>query len=70
MKRLQIMIDEEIDIALTRKAHIENRSKAAIVRELIGKEIKPFPPIHEDPLWKMVGANSWDPEPVDDVVYR
>jgi hypothetical protein len=70
MKRLQIMIEPELDEALERQAAKEKTSKAALIRCYVRKELKPLPPLHEDPLWEFVGADA-DAEPgdVDDVVY-
>jgi hypothetical protein len=70
MKRLQILIEEELDAALERKARREGRSKAALIRKYVRERVKPLPPLAADPLWRIVGADSFDPEPVDEVVYR
>ena len=35
MKRLQILIDEELDAALDRQARAEGRSKAALIRQYV-----------------------------------
>jgi ribbon-helix-helix CopG family protein len=66
MKRLQIMIEEELDAALDRLAAKEGVSKAALVRRFVGEKLKPLPPIEEDPLWEMVGADA-ETEPVEDI---
>jgi hypothetical protein len=29
-----------------------------------------LPPIERDPIFEMLGADDFEPEPVDDVVYR
>jgi Ribbon-helix-helix protein, copG family len=70
MKRLQIMIEPELDEALAREAAREGVSKAALIRLFVREKLKPLPPLHEDPLWEFVGADA-DAEPadVDDVVY-
>jgi len=65
MKRLQIMIEEDLDAALEMRARREKTSKAALIRAAVRAQIEPLPPIHEDPLWEMVGAS--DAEPVDDI---
>ena len=65
MKRLQIMIDEDLDLALERQALEERTSKAALIRRYVRERLKPLPPIHEDPLWEFVG--SVDADPVDDI---
>jgi len=70
MKRLQILIEEELDAALERKARREGRSKAALIRKYVRERVKPLPPLAADPLWGIVGADNFDPAPVDEVVYR
>lgn len=73
MKRLQILIDEDLDAELRRVAAQTGRSKGAIVREAVRAQIRPLPPIEEDAIWGMVGADSFDPvapEDIDKVVYE
>lgn len=72
MKRLQIMIEPELDDALERRAAKERTSKAALIRRYVRKELKPLPPIEEDPIWGFFGSvegGSDDALSVDDVVY-
>jgi hypothetical protein len=72
MKRLQIMIEEELDEALEHQARKEGTSKAALIRRYVARELKPLPPIEEDPLWELVGMDKGHPDDsasVDDVVY-
>ncbi|MBA2293739.1 MAG: ribbon-helix-helix protein, CopG family [Actinobacteria bacterium] len=72
MKRLQIMIEEELDDALELKAREEQTSKAALIRRFVALHVQPLPPIEEDPLWDVVGlvkGASGDSASVDDVVY-
>lgn len=69
MKRLQIMIDEDLDQILERMALEEGTSKAALIRRFVRERVAPLPPIEEDPLWEMVGDISVEPASVDDVVY-
>jgi hypothetical protein len=71
VKRLRIWIDHEIDAKLERRARETGRSKATLIREALRRELV-LPALEEDPLWKMVGAVSFDPVPpekIDDVVY-
>jgi hypothetical protein len=70
MKRLQILIEEELDIALERKARAERKSKAALIRQYVRERLRGLPPLEADPLWQMVGADTFDPSPIDEVVYR
>jgi hypothetical protein len=65
MKRLQIMLDDDLYAELARRSGAEGRSKAAIVRESLRQTIPPLPPLEEDPLWEMVGIS--DAEPIDDI---
>jgi Ribbon-helix-helix protein, copG family len=72
MRRLQIMIDEDLDEALARQARQERTSKAALIRRYVRERIKPLPPIEEDSLWDIVGMVKGRPDDsatVDDVVY-
>jgi hypothetical protein len=72
VKRLQILIEEDLYEALDRQAREERTSKAALVRRYLRERIKPLPPIEEDPLWNFVGMGEGAPEDslsVDDVVY-
>lgn len=71
VKRLQIMIEEDLDAALGRQAGQEGISKAALVRRYVRLGVKPLPALEEDPLWAMVGADP-EAEPahdIDEVVY-
>jgi hypothetical protein len=70
MKRLQIMIDEDLDADLERLAEQEGTSKAALIRRYVRERLRPRPPVQRDPLWQMVGADDFAPAGVDDVVYR
>ena len=72
MKRLQIMIDEDLDAALERQARRESVSKAALIRRYVRERLTPLPPLEEDPLWQLVGMADGEPHDsatVDDVVY-
>lgn len=70
MKRLQVMIEEELDAALGREASSEGTSKAALIRRYVRERLKPLPPPEADPIWQMAGVDDYEPEPIDDVVYR
>lgn len=65
VKRLQIMIEVELDAALARQAAAEGVSKAALIRRYVGERLRPLPPLEEDPLWQLVG--SVDADPIDDI---
>lgn len=70
MKRLQILIDEELDAELERLAVERGTSKAALIRLFVREKIRPLPPLSADPLGRMAGVDAFKPAPVDDVVYR
>jgi len=65
MKRLQILIDEELDAALERQASEEGTSKAALIRRYVGERLRPLPPLESDPIWEIVGMVEG--APVDDI---
>jgi hypothetical protein len=72
VKRLQIMIEEDLDAALARQASEEGVSKAALIRRYVGERLRPLPPLDDDPLSGLVGlvgGNRDDSVTVDDVVY-
>ena len=72
VKRLQIMIEEELDEALAARARREGVSKAALLRQFARKELAPVRPIQNDPLWELVGMSEGGPDDsvsVNDVVY-
>jgi len=70
VKRLQIMIDEDLDAELERLALRERTSKAALIRQFVRERIRPLPPLSADPIGRMAGMDDFEPAPVDDVVYR
>ncbi len=64
------MIDEELDEALERQARAESSSKAALIRRFVRSNVRSLPALQDDPLGRWIGGDAFDPEPVDDVVYR
>jgi hypothetical protein len=70
MKRLQIMIDEDLDDALHTISAAEGVSKAAVIRRVVRRALQPLPPLADDPVSRMAGADDFAPADVDDVVYR
>ncbi|MGH3237445.1 MAG: CopG family transcriptional regulator [Streptosporangiaceae bacterium] len=68
--RLQIMLDDDLSEALDRMSAREGVSKAALIRRLVRMAVQPLPPLEDDPLTAMIGADDFEPAPVDDVVYR
>jgi hypothetical protein len=72
MRRIQIVIDEELDEALAHQARTENVSKSALIRRYVGAQLTPLPPLEQDPLWAFVGGSEGAPgdsASIDDVVY-
>jgi len=73
VKRLQIMIEEDLDAALAIQAEREGVSKAALIRRYVGERLRPLPPPEEDPLWGIVGmikdGSADDSSRIDEVVY-
>jgi ribbon-helix-helix CopG family protein len=72
VKRLQIMIEEDLDEALGRQAATEGVSKAALIRRYVRDRLRPLPPLEEDPLWDLVGMIEGHPDDssrVDEIVY-
>jgi hypothetical protein len=70
VKRLQIMIEEEVDAELERAALEARTSKAALIRLFVRERLKPLPPLSADPIGRMAGADDFEPARIDDVVYR
>jgi hypothetical protein len=72
MKRLQISIEPELDAAVGRRADEEGLSKAEVIRRCVREQIRPLPPIEEDPFFKLMGTASSDlndTRSIDEVVY-
>jgi len=66
------MIDVDLDAILERMARDEGTSKAALIRRFVRERVAPAEPNRDDPLWQMVGVDSYEPVPgetIDDVVY-
>jgi hypothetical protein len=73
VKRLQIMIEVDLDAELGIQAAREGVSKAALIRRYVGERLRPLPPLEEDPLWEIVGivkgGSPDDSSRIDEVVY-
>ncbi len=70
MKNLEILLEDDLDTALERRAEQERLSKAELVRRTLAERFAPLPPLAMDPLAEMVGVDDFEPQAVDDVVYR
>lgn len=64
------MIDEDLDAELGRLSSEERVSKAALVRRFLRQHLRPLPPLSADALTQMIGADAFDPAPVDEIVYE
>ena len=69
VKRLQIMIDEDLDDAVGRLALEEGTSKAAVIRRVLREALNPLPPLTGDPLFRLIGTVDAEPGDIDEVVY-
>ena len=68
VKRLQIMIETDLDDLLGRQARAEGCSKAALVRRYVRERLRV--PAGDDPLRGMAGAYDGLPaDDIDEVVY-
>ena len=73
MKRLQFMIEPELDSELEFAALRDRVSKGEFIRRAIRAQIPPLPPLEEDPLWGIFGAYDGEGlrpgETIDDAIY-
>jgi hypothetical protein len=69
MKRLQIMIEEEVDRALSIEAARGHVSKASLIRGYVRQGLQPLPPLGDDPLSALSGSADFEPAKIDDTVY-
>lgn len=69
VKRLQIMIEEDLDEALALEARKQGTSKAALIRQYVRSHLGESDP-DDDPIKQMAGVDDYEPAPIDDVVYR
>jgi hypothetical protein len=69
MKRLQILLEEELDDLLAVQALREHVSKAELLRRYAWEHLRPLRPLKEDPIWTMRGTADFEPADIDEVVY-
>lgn len=74
MRRFQMMLNEDLDAALQRRAEVEDVSKAELLRRFAQAQLIDLPPLDEDPPWQLVGADDRSDDDrriveIDDVVY-
>ena len=63
------MTDKKVNDALQRRARRKGSSKPTLIRRFRSSG-NSRPTLHDDPLDQWIGGDAFDPEPVDDVVYR
>lgn len=68
MRRVQIYIEEDVDEALAAQAGKAGISKAALIRDLIGRALGGGGA--RDALNEIIGAFDYPTGDIDDVVYR
>lgn len=64
------MIEEDLDIAVQRRADEDGISKAAVIRRLVREGLLPVPPLEDDPLSSFIAGGDFEPGDIDDVVYQ
>lgn len=69
MKRLQIMIDVDLDEALAVEARRTNTSKAELIRRYVRESLGSSSD-SRDRLKAMIGVDDYEPAGIDEVVYR
>jgi hypothetical protein len=73
LKRVQLMLDEELDAAVAHEARRRRSSKSEVVRGILRERLlPPLPPLEEDPLWAWFGGEKGAPDDsrsIDDVLY-
>jgi len=67
VERLQILIEN--DAELERISTRTGRSKSALIREFIRRQIRSLPPFDEDPLFRLAGAFSFPLADIDSTLY-
>ena len=70
VKRLRIVLDDDLYLALERLARETGQSKAALIRSFLRERLRVLPPLSADPIAQFVGSCDFEPVPIDDVVYR
>ena len=73
LKRVQLMLDAELDTAVEREARRIGISRSELVRRVLRESLLPdLPPLEEDPIWGFVGMAEGAPDDsqrIDEVVY-
>ena len=73
LRRVQLMLGDDLDRQIADRARLEGISKSELVRQILSKEFPPLPVLHDDPLWEWATSGTGglpdDSASVDDVVY-
>jgi hypothetical protein len=72
MRHIGFTLDDEVAAELGTRAADEGISKSAVVRRILREKLGLFPPLEQDPLWRIVGmirGSGDDSSRIDEVVY-
>ena len=73
LKRVQLMLDDELDQAVAREARLQRISKSEVVRRILRERlVPPVSALEDDPLWELVGMVEGEPDDsqrINEVVY-
>ncbi len=72
MRRIQLYLDEAVDDALAIEASQRGVPKAVLIREYLGRHVRPATPQVDDPSTRLIGVYEGGQDEsasVDDVVY-
>ena len=69
MKRLQIMLEDDIYEALGVEAIKAHTSKASLVRRYLRLSLNPLPSLDEDPLSGLAGSTEFEPADINETVH-
>jgi hypothetical protein len=69
VRRLQILIEDDLFAELERISGKTGRWKSALIREFVRNEMGRLPPFDKDPLFSLAGAGSFAPADIDSTLY-
>jgi hypothetical protein len=70
MTRFQRLIEKILNGALERRARLEGRFRTPLMWQFVRARPNTLPAIEADLVSRLVGVDDFEPEGVDDVVYR